>query len=186
MQALLMLPATSAYTPPHSDVVAVLTRVVANIDRATRQECERRASVMLAHLEGVVDGVHSRLAGREGSVADPRCVVDDLQRLTEMLVRVIIRLLRVLPMVNTARAAALLTRSTTEIGAYQRALVAAAVTATPTDANQSTSTAAPDETEGDQSRPWIGWQKPTLSWLLDGLWLRDPQPALRSRYGDLL
>eukprot|EP00976_Prorocentrum_cordatum_P060640 1175990-Prorocentrum_minimum.AAC.2 len=33
------------------------------------------------------------------------------------------------------------------------------------------------------SHCWTGWtHRPTLAWLLDGVWLRDPQPVLKTRY----
>lgn len=196
LDALLLLPASSAAALPAKDLALALAHLVSSSTLASLS-----SSSSLVVLEKAADAVDSRLRSDDGVVFDAaevqelsQIVADLQQKFVKAITGLLVGSGASDPQI-LARAPPLLGRIATALPGFVRALKTS-----PTASGGSMAAAGAgeasfggggrvhvreggvsvDEQQQQQLPPWCGWQKPTVGWLTKGLWLEAPQ--LQRRY----
>ena len=168
LRVLLNAPAKADIAPTTADVIQVLCRLVASLEKRSEWQA-------LGVLELVVDALETRLAGYEARVHDVEAVLAHASSLQETFMPAMMRVMSGVDAQGMMRSGKLMGRFTAIMPKYSDALQRARN--------------APDrdvhsvETQGALS-PWLGWQQPTIGWLMSDAskesWLRALRAARTS------
>ena len=161
LRVLLNAPAKADIAPPAADVVQVLCRLVASLEKRSEW------LGVLGVLELVVDALETRLAGYEARVHDVEAVLAHASSLQETFLPTMMRVMSGVGAQGMMRSGKLMGRFTAIMPKYSDALQRAR--------NALARDAPSMETHGALS-PWLGWQQPTIGWLMSDAskesWLR--------------